>query len=122
MSRTRASAKAAGTRHERGVADYLADRLDDDGIDRQVKMGSRDVGDIRGVKIHGQRIAIEAKNTSRMDLAGWLREAEVERGNLDGIAGVVVAKRHGKSDPAESVVLMTLRDFAAMVSGRRDPE
>lgn len=48
MSRSRRTAKDAGTRFERLVADYLAGRLGAD-IDRQVKTGSRDTGDIRGV-------------------------------------------------------------------------
>ncbi|WP_345154901.1 hypothetical protein, partial [Arthrobacter ginkgonis] len=99
MSRTRASAKAAGTRMERQAADYLAGALDDDGVDRQVKTGAKDTGDIRGVKAHGQRIAVEVKNTTRTNLAGWAAEAEVERGNLDALAGVVVHKRHGVGDP-----------------------
>lgn len=34
MSRTRRSARDAGTRFERAVADYLAAQLDDDRIDR----------------------------------------------------------------------------------------
>ena len=50
MSRSRRSAKDAGTRFERLVADYLAGKLGAD-IDRQVKTGSRDTGDIRGVAI-----------------------------------------------------------------------
>ena len=47
----------------------------------------------------------------------WLREAEVERGNDDAAVGVVVAKRRGKSDPAEAVVFMTLEAFARLVGG-----
>lgn len=104
---------------EREQADYLAAVLDDDGIDRQVKTGAFDVGDIRGVKIHGQRVAVEVKNTAKINLAGWAAEAEVERGNLDALAGVTIHKRHGKGDPADQWVTMTARDFAAIVSGAR---
>lgn len=119
--RTLASAKAAGTRMERTTADYLAMALDDEGVDRQVRTGALDTGDVRGVRIHGQKIAIEVKNVSKMNLAGWAREAEVERGNLDALAGVVVHKRHGNGVAADQWVSMTLRDFAAIVSGQRDP-
>src|SRR5881398_1255336 len=81
---------------ERKVADYMAAKLDDDGVDRQIHTGRNDKGDIRGVKISGQRVAVEVKHVAKLNLAGWVTEAEVERGNLDAIAGVVVHKRKGK--------------------------
>ena len=108
-----------GSTFERATADYLADALDDDGIDRQVKTGNKDKGDIRGVKIHGQRVAVECKNLARLNVSVALAEAEIERGNLDALAGVVVAKRHGKGQAADQIVYMTLADFAAILSGRR---
>lgn len=108
-----------GSTFERTTADYLAAALDDDGIDRQVKTGNKDRGDIRGVKVHGQRVAVECKNLARLNVGTALAEAEVERGNLDALAGVVVAKRHGKGQPADQLVYMTLADFAALLSGRR---
>ena len=120
MSRTRASAKAAGTRFERQVADYLAHGLDDDRIDRRVKTGSADRGDIGGVRHLGARVVVECKNTSRLDVGTWLREAEVERGNDDATVGLVVAKRHGKGAPADQLVLMTLGDLVALLTGSRD--
>lgn len=122
MSRTRASAKKAGSTFERQIADHLAAELNDDAIDRQVKTGAKDTGDIRGVKIHGQRIAVECKNTAKINLAGWSTEVEIERGNLDALAGVIVHKRHGKGKPADQWVTMTVRDFAALISGERTPE
>lgn len=108
-----------GARFERQVADYLAAELDDDGVDRQVKTGTKDRGDIRGVKIHGQRIAVECKNLARINVAAALAEVEVERGNLDALAGVVIAKRHGKGQPKDQLVYMTLADFAALLTGAR---
>lgn len=110
-----------GATFERLVADYLAAVLDDDGVDRQVKTGRADKGDVRGVKVHGQRVAVECKNTTRASLAAWVREAEVERGNLDALAGVVVHKRtgKGKAQMGEQYVTMTLADFAALLAGAR---
>lgn len=108
-----------GSTFERATADYLAAALDDDGIDRQVKTGNKDKGDIRGVRIHGQRIAVECKNLARLNVSAALTEAEVERGNLDALAGVVVAKRHGKGQPGDQLVYMSLADFAAILSGHR---
>ena len=63
MSRTRASAKSAGASFERLVADYLAHELEDDHIDRRVKMGANDRGDIASLRtIRGARVVVEVKN------------------------------------------------------------
>lgn len=109
-----------GARFERLMADYLAAALDEaDSIDRQVKTGNLDRGDIRGVTAHGQKVAVECKNLARVQLGPALNEAEVERGNIDGLAGVVIHKRHGKGRPGDQLVTMTARDFAALISGAR---
>lgn len=105
-----------GTRQERLVADYLADRLGDDRIDRRPMTGSKDRGDIAGVRtILGERVVVEVKNHSRIDLAGWVTEAEVERGNDDAKVAVVVAKRRGKANPADQYVVMTLEGLAVLL-------
>lgn len=118
MGRTRRSAKDAGTRFERSVADYLSESLGDSAIDRQVKTGSKDTGDIRGVFIRGREVAVECKDyAGRSDLPEWYRQAEAERGNRDAAYGVVVWKRRGVSDPAEQHVSMTLGTFAAICAG-----
>ena len=119
MARSRASARAAGTRHERAVADYLAQHVDDR-IDRRVKAGAKDRGDIGGVRHLGARVVVECKNTSRLEVGPWLTEAEVERVNDAATAGLVVAKRHGKGAPADQLVLMTLGDLVALLNGNRD--
>ncbi|MFC9892131.1 hypothetical protein ACFVMC_00415 [Nocardia sp. NPDC127579] len=123
MSRSRASARAAGTRHETAVARYLAEALDDDRIERRARTGARDRGDIAGVRAPGGgRIVIECKNVTRLDLAGWAAEAEIERGNDDALAAVVVHKRHGVSEPGDQWVTLTLRDLAALLVGHRPEE
>lgn len=121
MGRTRASAKAAGSRFEREIADVLALYVDDQ-IDRRVKTGARDRGDIGGVRLHGQRITIECKNTSRTDLAGWMAEAGDERGNDDALAGMVISKRHGNANPLDQWVHMTVRELVAILNAKRLPE
>jgi hypothetical protein len=108
-----------GAWFERLMANYLGAELEDDAIDRQVKSGAKDRGDIRGVKIWGKKIAIECKNTARPDIAGALREAEVERGNIDGLAAVVITKRTGKGQAPDQLVTMTAKDFVAILSGER---
>ncbi|MCU1408501.1 MAG: transporter ATP-binding protein [Microbacteriaceae bacterium] len=121
MSRNRASAKAAGTRFESLVAEFLAFRLADDRVERRAKSGAKDRGDIGGVRtIRGGRVVIECKDTARDNLPGWIREAEVERGNDDAVIGVVAHKKHGSGNPADQYVSMTLETFARLLEGGGD--
>lgn len=115
MARTRASAKKAGAFFERQIADHLAVTVDDR-IDRQVKTGGLDRGDVSGLRFHGHRVAIECKNEAQMRVSGWLAEVEAERKNLGALAGVVVSKRHGKGAPGVQLVTMTLDDFVALMT------
>jgi hypothetical protein len=118
MSRTRATAKKAGSSFERLIADYLATALEDDRIDRRVKTGNKDRGDIAGVRtIRGGRVVIECKNVSRDNLPQWIREAETERANDDACIGVVAHKRHGVATPGQQFVSMTLDTFVALLTG-----
>jgi len=118
MSRSRRSARSAGTRFERAIADILAEHVDDR-IDRRVKNGAKDRGDIGGVRHMGGRVVIECKDTARVDLSGWVNEAEVERGNDDAIAGVVVHKRRMHGNPLDQYVTCTVRDLVALLTGER---
>lgn len=118
MSRSRASAKAAGSKFERDIADILAQHVDDR-IDRRVKTGSKDKGDIAGLRVHDQRVVIEAKNCSKISLGTWMAEAEVERENDDALAGLIAHKRHGKGDPLDQWVTTTMRELIALLNGYR---
>jgi|SRR5690554_545833 len=119
MTRSRASAKQAGASFERKIADCLAEHVDDR-IDRRVKTGAKDKGDIAGLRHMGGRVVIEAKDYGGRFLVGpWLNEAELERGNDDALAGLVAAKRRGTTDPLEQVVFMTMRDLVALLTGER---
>lgn len=119
MTRSRSSARSAGTRTERVVADYLATALNDDRIDRRVKRGTKDRGDIGGLRIHGQRLVAEVKDCARLDLPSWTAEANLEAGNDDALLGIVIAKRRGTSDPGKFWVHMTVDDLLALLSGER---
>ena len=119
MSRSRASAKAAGSSFERLVADYLAAAVDDR-IDRRAKTGAKDKGDVGGLRHMGGRVVLECKDYGgRFNVGPWLAEAETERGNDDALAGLVVAKRRGTTDPAAQVVFLTLGDLVALLTGTR---
>lgn len=120
MARSRASAKAAGSKFERDIADHLAERVDDR-IDRRVKTGAKDRGDIGGVRVHGQRLVLELKNTTRINLGTWITEAHTEAGNDDALAGVIVHKRHGKGKPGDQWVTMTVDDLIALMTGEQQP-
>lgn len=122
MTRTRASARAAGTRFEREIAEYLA-KVVDDRIERRARNGSKDRGDLSGVRLFGGgRVVVEVKDTARVNLAGWIAEAELERGNDDAVVAVVVSKRHGVGNPARQWVHMTVDDLAALLTGSRPEE
>ena len=121
MGRSRRSAKQAGASFERLMADYFALALDDDRIDRRVKTGAKDRGDIAGLRMRGKRVVVECKDYGgRHRLPEWLKEAETERGNDDAEYGVVAWKRLGVRDPAKQYVTMTAETFMAMVAGGRD--
>jgi hypothetical protein len=109
--------KQRGTAFERLIADGLAASLNDDRIDRAPLRGNADRGDIAGVRSPFGKVAIEVKNVSRLDLAGWVDESQTEKGNADAIAGVVIHKRRGKGQAADQYVTMTVRDLIALLGG-----
>lgn len=128
MARTRASAKSAGTRFESSIAACLARWFDDDRIERRARTGANDRGDIAGVQIwlprgklqqRRERIVIECKDVARMDLSGWVREAQAEAINDDAFVGVVVHKRLRSGDPLDQYVTCTVREFISLISGQK---
>lgn len=119
MSRTRASAKAAGRSFETLMATYFHDTVDDR-IERRRQGGSKDRGDISGLRHMGGRAVVECKDRARLDLAGWAAEAETERGNDDALVGVIAHKRHGNANPADQWITMTAGNFVALLNGNRD--
>ncbi len=118
MTRTRRSARAAGTRTETAVARYLAEHIDDR-IERRAKMGVKDRGDISGLQVLGKRVVVEVKDRAHLQVGSWLTEAEVERGNDDAAACMVVAKRVGKGRPGDLLVMLTLADLVTLLTGER---
>ena len=117
MSRTRASAKKAGSSFERLMADYLRAALDNPNIDRMVKSGSLDRGDIANVRdSHGRLLAVECKNTATMSLPQWEREATAEALNYGAHAGIIIHKRRGTADPGEQWVTMTAETLTKLLT------
>lgn len=122
MTRSRRSARTAGTRFERLIADYLAANIDDR-IDRRAKTGAKDRGDIGGLRLspalRSGRVVAECKDCASPALGVWQTEAEVERRNDDAVASVVVSKRVGHGAPGDQWVHCTIDDLVALITGER---
>lgn len=101
MARSRASAKAAGTRWEASIVDALKAHGWHH-AERRAKNGSKDRGDVTGVV----GVVIEAKDTARFEAARFLAEAHTERDNDGAAIGLAWIKRRGKADAADGYVLM----------------
>jgi hypothetical protein len=95
------AAKAKGTAWETAVVNTLRDYLSHR-VERRTLSGSKDRGDIAGLP----DVVIECKNAAKVDLAGWLDEANTERRNADAMVGAVWFKRRGKSSPRDGYVLL----------------
>lgn len=118
MPRNHRSAKAAGTRTESLVANYLRAHVDD-GIERRAKTGGKDRGDLSGFRHMGQRIVVEVKDTARWTPGAWIAEAEIERANDDAGVAMVMCKRIGHGLAGDQLVMMTVRDLVSLVTGER---
>lgn len=79
--------------------------------ERRALHGALDKGDIAGVP----GVVVEVKNCARMELAGWLDQALVERDNADELIGVVWHKRRGKPHPGDWFVTMNGHDFVKLL-------
>lgn len=120
MTRNLKSAKKAGASFEQLVADYLAEHVDDR-IERRKTNGKNDRGDVSGLRHMGARVVIEAKNYGgRLMPAQWTEEAHIEASNDDAVAGIVVAKRKGSTNPSEQWALMTLEDLVSLLNGEKE--
>jgi hypothetical protein len=93
--------KQRGTAWETAIVNFLIEN----GVrhaERRTLSGSQDKGDIAGIP----GVVIEAKNAARMDVSGWVDEANLERDNAKAEVGVVWAKKRGKTSPGAGYVIM----------------
>lgn len=106
-----------GAAFESQVVRYLQGTLGRS-IERRVKHGIHDMGDVSGIYIDGKPCVLELKNHKKMELPEWLQEAETERGNADAEYGIVVHKRRGcgEKTTGENYVTMTLETLAAIIA------
>lgn len=112
MTRSRASAKKAGTAWETAIVRYLCG----EGwtlAERRARTGALDQGDITGIP----GVCIEAKNTNRITLGQFLDEAETEAANANADIAVAWVKRRGKASPADGYVILSGKTFADLLRG-----
>lgn len=92
-------------------------------VERLRLSGKQDEGDLALERAGmGDVLVIEAKNVAKLDLAGWVKQAQLEAKNYDkrrqipsaSSTGVVVHKRkqHGVDD---AYVTLSLKDFLWLV-------
>ncbi len=70
--------------------------------ERRVLHGARDLGDVTGIL----GVVIEGKNTARIELSEWIKEAQAETANAGAEVGVVWAKRRARSSASDGFVIM----------------
>jgi len=119
VTRNRSSAKKAGTAFETLIADGLRNALGDNAIQRAPRWGADDKGDIVNFKIDGHPIVIQAKDVARLDLPAWTDAAKVQCARADALAGLVVHKRRGTTDPMRQWVTCTVAELVALVTKER---
>ncbi len=110
--------KQKGTAAETAVVKWLQCNGYPD-VERRALGGVLDKGDIAGLR----SMVLEVKDHARMDLAGWIGEAEQERVNAGASHCAVVHKRRGKGNPNDWYVTLSgeqlLRFLAVLYGGGR---
>lgn len=104
--------KQKGTAFETSLLDFLRKYFP--GAERRALSGAKDKGDYI---LPTAAFALEAKNCQKINLAGWIKEAETEARNLGVPYGVVVHKRRGTTDPSQQYVTMTLGSLLGLLKG-----
>lgn len=117
MTRNRQSAKQAGARFARNVADWFKAH-GHPYSDKAPLAGRFDKGDVANVfHFDGFPIALELKDRATTALPEWWREAQVEAKNLNTPYAAVVHKRRGVSDPGAQWVTMDVDTFNQIIRG-----
>lgn len=101
--------KAKGTAWESAVVEYLRAH-GQPYAERRALAGTADKGDIAGVP----GVMVECKAEREITLAAYAEEVRVQTANAGASIGVAVVKRRNRG-PADSYVVMSLAQFAAMI-------
>lgn len=105
--------KAKGSDAERRVTRFLAEC----GVrSARIPAGSTlDEGDIFVANLGWP--AIQVKDHTRLDLAGWVRDVTTQAINANRRNGVVWHKKRGTTNPGEWYVTMTGQTFVELLEG-----
>lgn len=104
-----------GAKFEQACADYLTRNTDCEVIRKRLH-GSADEGDLYGLRLGQGKVTVECKDCRKMELAGWVDEAEAERINDGADYAIVIHHRKGKGEKnfGGNYVTMTLDTFVRM--------
>lgn len=102
--------KAKGTAFETLIVGYLKDTYPN--VERRTLNGVHDKGDIAGTN---KKLIWECKDHKTLNFSGWLKEAEVERGNANAEYGIVVAKRRGHGNAGAQYAVLTLEALVQLL-------
>lgn len=129
MARTKP--KALGTDYETANVVYARERTGDERIERRAMHGSRDMGDVYGIRAHGHEGIMECKRVERLSdalLDRFKAQALAERGNADADFVLLSVWRKGKGYQArdgkapksfgENVCYVTIEDLLKIAGGR----
>lgn len=108
-----------GASFERQTADYWRDNHQHPAaqfIDRRVKVGAKDVGDLANVRVGEHKLVVECKNVRANQLSTWLLEAQKEAVNDGSLVGMVVHKRQKYGQPGDQYVTLTQADFLKILA------
>lgn len=128
MARTKP--KALGTDYETANMVYARERTGDERIERRAMHGSRDMGDVYGIRAHGHEGIMECKRVERLSdalLDKFKAQALAERDNADADFVLLSVWRKGKGYQArdgkapksfgENVCYVTIEDLLKIAGG-----
>ncbi len=129
MGRTRP--KDLGTAYETANVAYARERTGDSRIERRAQHGSRDMGDVYGIRAHGHEGIMECKRVERLSdalLDRFKEQALNERDNADADFVLLSVWRKGKGYQArdgkppksfgENACWLTIEDLLKIAGGR----
>jgi Holliday junction resolvase len=102
--------KRKGTSAESAVVTWLR-QSGRTWIERRALAGAKDQGDVAG----WPGIVIEVKAAKAHDLAGWVRELEVEIVNAAAETGVVIAKKKGTTNVDDWYAILPARRWLQLM-------
>lgn len=91
--------KDLGTSYESANVAYARERTGDSRIERRAQHGSRDMGDVYGIRAHGHEGIMECKRVERLNdalLDSFKEQSLTERGNADADFVLLSVWRRGK--------------------------